>query len=101
MTFFAVSNELENLDVPSYLLVVPSDGMSVLTAWSAQTFTPDVVKQTLEKFEIAKNINTRKIIIPGLLSDMCEELHEYCPDFEFIEGTKEASDIEDFVKGLF
>lgn len=97
LTFFAVANELENLDVPAYLIIVPADGMSVLTAWSAQTFTPEIVSKFLDELDIKNQIKTRKIIIPGLLSDMLEELNEKCSDFEFVEGTKEASDIGEFV----
>jgi len=98
LTYFAVANELENLDVPSYLIIVPADGMSVLTAWSAQTFTPEIVSKFLDELDIKNQINTRKIIIPGLVSDMIEELNAQCPDFEFVEGTKDASDIAEFVK---
>ena len=98
LTYFAVANELENLDVPAYLIIVPADGMSVLTAWSAQTFTPEIVSKFLDELDIKNKIKTRKIIIPGLVSDMIEELNTQCPDFEFIEGTKDASDIREFVK---
>lgn len=100
LTYFAVANELENLDVPSYLIIVPADGMSVLTAWSAQTFTPEIVSEFLAKLDIKNKIKTRRIIIPGLVSDMIEELNNQCPDFEFVEGTKDASDIADFVKKI-
>ena len=97
LTYFAVANELENLDIPSYLIIVPADGMSVLTAWSAQTFTPEIVSKFLEELDIKNKIKTRRIIIPGLVSDMIEELNAQCPDFEFVEGTKDASDIGVFV----
>lgn len=100
LTYFAVANELENLDIPSYLIIVPADGMSVLTAWSAQTFTPEIVSKFLEELDIKNKIKTRRIIIPGLVSDMIEELNAQCPDFEFVEGTKDASDIGEFVKKL-
>lgn len=100
LTYYAVASELESLPVPSYLIVVPAQGMSVLTAWSAETFNPEVVKQTLEKFDIKNKIDTRKIIIPGLLGEMTEELQQYCSDFEFIKGTNEASDISKFVENL-
>ena len=100
LTYFAVANELENLDIPSYLIIVPADGMSVLTAWSAQTFTPEIVSKFLDELDIKNKIKTRKIIIPGLVSDMIEELNSQCPDFEFVEGTKDASDIREFVKKL-
>ena len=98
LTYFAVANELENLDIPTYLIIVPADGMSVLTAWSAQTFTPEIVSKFLDELDIKNKIKTRKIIIPGLVSDMIEELNAQCPDFEFVEGTKDASDIAEFVK---
>lgn len=98
LTYFAVANELENLDVPSYLIIVPADGMSVLTAWSAQTFTPEIVSKFLDELDIKNKIKTRRIIIPGLVSDMIEELNRRCPDFEFVEGTKDASDIGEYVK---
>lgn len=100
LTYYAVSSELEALSVPSYLIVVPAQGMSVLTAWSAETFNPEIVKQTLEKLDIKNKINTRKIIIPGLLGEMTEELQQYCTEFEFIKGTNEASDIVKFVENL-
>lgn len=100
LTFFAVANELESLDVPTYLIVIPADGMSVLTAWSAEKFTVNIVLKTLDNLEIRDKIKTRKIIIPGLLAHMVDELNETVPDFEFIVGTNEASDIAKFVQNL-
>ena len=47
LTFFAVANELESLPVPSYLVVTPAEGMSVLTAWSAEKFTAKTAARTL------------------------------------------------------
>ena len=100
LTFFAVANELENIDVPSYLIVIPADGMSVLTAWSAEKFTANIVSKTIEKLQIREKLTTRRIIIPGLLAHMTEELKEAVPDFEFIVGTHEATAIREFVKNL-
>lgn len=100
LTFFAVANELESLDVPTYLIVIPADGMSVLTAWSAEKFTANIVLKTLDNLEIRDKIKTRKIIIPGLLAHMVDELNETVSDFEFIVGTNEASDIAKFVQNL-
>ncbi|MBR6723510.1 hypothetical protein IKL64_08655 [bacterium] len=100
LTFFAVANELENIDVPSYLIVIPADGMSVLTAWSAEKFTANIVSKTIDKLQIREKLTTRKIIIPGLLAHMTDELKEAVPDFEFIVGTHEATAIREFVKNL-
>ena len=98
LTFFAVANELEGLNVPSYLIVTPADGMSVLTAWSAEKFTATMVANTLKKWNFANRVKNRKIIIPGLLAHMKEELEEEIKDFEIVVGTVEAYAIGDFVK---
>lgn len=100
LTFFAVANELESLNIPSYLIVIPADGMSVLTAWSAEKFTANIVSKTLEKLNIREQIKTRQIIIPGLLAHTKDELQEIIPDFDFVIGTIEASAIREFVKNL-
>ena len=100
LTFFAVANELESLNIPSYLIVIPADGMSVLTAWSAEKFTANIVSKTLEKHNIREQIKTRRIIIPGLLAHTKDELQEIIPDFDFVVGTIEASAIREFVKNL-
>ena len=100
LTYFAVANELENIKESSYLIIVPAQGMSVLTAWSAQTLTPEIISKALMDFDIKNKVKTRKIIIPGLLADIKNELNSACPDFEFVEGTREASDLPEFVKQL-
>ena len=100
LTYFAVANELESLNVPSYLVIVPSEGMSVLTAWSAEKFTAQIVAKTLKKLDLASKVKTRKIIIPGLLADIKDELQSEIPEFEFVVGTVEAYAIGDFVKQL-
>lgn len=102
LTFYAVANELESLPVPSYLIVTPAEGMSVLTAWSAEKFTAVMVARTLKKFNFAERVKNRKIIIPGLLAHMKEELEEEIKNaglnFEIVIGTIEAFAIGDFVK---
>ena len=98
LTFFAVANELESLPVPSYLIVTPAEGMSVLTAWSAEKFTAQMVAKTLKKLDFASRVKNRKIIIPGLLAHMKEELEEAIGDFEIVVGTVDSYAISDFVK---
>lgn len=100
LTYFAVANEIEALNRPAYLVVTPSEGMSVLTAWSAEKFTAQIVARTVAKFELAKKVKNRKIIIPGLLSHMKKELEEALSDFEILTGPNEAYLLGDFVKSL-
>lgn len=98
LTYFAVAAELESLPFGSYLVVTPSDGMSVLTAWSADKFTTELVAKSVKDFGLAQKTDTRKIIIPGLLSHMRDELQEAMPEWEIITGTIEACQIPEFLK---
>lgn len=100
LTYFAVANEIEALNRPSYLVVTPSEGMSVLTAWSAEKFTAQIAAKTIKQFDLAKKVKNKKIIIPGLLSHMKMELEEVMPEFEILVGPNEAYLLGDFVKNL-
>ena len=98
LTYFAVAGELESLPFGSYLVVTPSDGMSVLTAWSADKFTAELVARSVKNFGLLEKVNTRKIIIPGLLAHMRDELQEAMPEWEIVTGTIEACQIPEFLK---
>ncbi len=98
LTYFAVAGELESLPFGSYLVVTPSDGMSVLTAWSADKFTAELVAKSVKNYDLLNKVKTRTIIIPGLLSHMREELQEAMPEWKIVSGTIDACQIPEFLK---
>lgn len=100
LTYFAVANEIESLNKPAYLVVTPSDGMSVLTAWSAEKFTAQIVAKTVAQYKLAEKVKEKRIIIPGLLSHMKAEIEEALPNFDILVGPNEAYLLSDFVKRL-
>ena len=74
--------------------------MSGLTAWSAQKITAEIASKVVSANDILNKVKNRRIIIPGLLSDLREELQEALPDWKIVVGTTEAYKIPDFVKKL-
>lgn len=100
LTYFAVANEIESLNKPAYLVVTPSDGMSVLTAWSAEKFTAQIAAKTVKNAGLTEKLKNKQIIIPGLLSHMKEEIEEALPEFDILVGPNEAYLLSDFVKSL-
>lgn len=100
LTYFAVANEVEELNCPAYLVVTPSEGMSVLTAWSAEKFTAQIAAKSIRNANLAKKVKNKRIIIPGLLSHMSDEISKELPEFEIITGPNEAYMLGDFVKTL-
>ncbi len=100
LSYFAVANELSSLKCGSYLVITPSEGMSVLTAWSAQKITAEIASKVISANNILDKVKNKRIIIPGLLSDLKEELQEALPCWEIVVGTTEAYKIPEFVKNL-
>lgn len=100
LTYFSVVNELENISKGSYLIITDSDGMSVLTAWSASKFTGEIIAKSVKAAEISKKISHNNLIIPGFASDLLEEIKEELPEFNIICGPNEATDLPAFVKNF-
>jgi len=98
LTYYTMANELEELDIPSYLILIPTGGMSVLAAWAAEKLTTDVIAETIEKLNLRQKVKTREIIIPGLLEPIRDKIQEKIPDFKIIVGAKEAYQTKDFIK---
>lgn len=100
LSYFAVANELSSLKCGSYLVITPSEGMSVLTAWSAQKITADIASKIVSSSDILDKVKNKRLIIPGLLSDLRDELQEALPQWNIVVGTPEAYKIPEFVKKL-
>lgn len=100
LSYFAVANEIANLEGGAYLVITPSDGMSVLTAWSAEKITAEIAAKIINQSEILSLVRNKKLIIPGLLADLKEELQLALPAWEIVTGTVEAYKIPEFVKAL-
>ncbi|MCX7661342.1 MAG: acetyl-CoA decarbonylase/synthase complex subunit gamma, partial [Candidatus Omnitrophica bacterium] len=81
-------------------LSVDTEGMSVLTAWAAEKFTPETIANSLSKFSVGDLVFHRKLIIPGYVAVMSGELEEKS-GWQVIVGPKEASGIPSFLKNLF
>jgi acetyl-CoA decarbonylase/synthase complex subunit gamma len=99
LTYFTVLGEVEASKVPSYILSVDTEGMSVLTAWAAEKFTPEKICESLGKSGARDAVSHNRLIIPGYVAMMSADLEEQC-GFEVIVGPKEASGLPSFLKNL-
>ena len=99
LTYYTVLGEVEASKVPSYILSVDTEGMSVLTAWAAEKFTPDKINDSLNKFEAASVVSHKRLIIPGYVAVMSGDLEEGS-GWQVVVGPKEAAGIPSFLKNL-
>jgi acetyl-CoA decarbonylase/synthase, CODH/ACS complex subunit gamma len=98
LTYFIVTGEIENSRVPTWLCVMDTEGLSVMTAWAAGKFVADTVGPFIKKCGIADKINQKKLIIPGYAANILGDLEEELPGWQIIVGPREASQIPAFLK---
>ena len=98
LTYFTVVGEVEASNIPSYLAITPSDGMSVLTAWSADKFNGEIIAKTIKNYDLDELVKYKKLIIPGYVASLKEEIEDELPDWEVVIGANEAVDIVDFLR---
>lgn len=99
LTYYTVLGEVEASKVPSYIVSVDTEGMSVLTAWAAEKFTPEKISDALNKFDVAGVVSHKKLIIPGYVAVISGDLEEKS-GCQVIVGPKEAAGIPSFLKNL-
>ena len=100
LTYFIVSGEIEGSRVPSWLLIMDTEGLSVMTAWAAGKFSGDIVGTFVKKCGIADKVAHKKIIIPGYAAAISGEMEEELPDWEILIGPRDASLIPKFLKDM-
>ncbi len=100
LTYFMVSGEIENSGISAHLVITDCEGQSVLTAWAAGKFVGEKIAKFIKDIKLEEQVKTRKIVIPGLVSQISGDLEENLPGWEVIVGCQEASDIPSFVKNV-
>ena len=98
LTYFIVSGEIEGSNVPAWLLVKDSEGLSVLTAWAAGKFAGDDVGMFVKKCGIMDKVKHTELIIPGYAAAIAGDIEEELPGWSITVGPREAAHIPAFLK---
>jgi acetyl-CoA decarbonylase/synthase, CODH/ACS complex subunit gamma len=99
LTYFIISGEIESSKVPSWLLVMDVEGQSVLTAWAAGKFVPELIANYIKKSGIEQKSDIKEIIIPGYVAQLQGELEDELGDgWKVIVGPREAGEVTKFLK---
>lgn len=101
LTYFIVSGEIESSRIPAWLLVLNTDGLSVLTAWAAGKFVGDVIGPFVKKCGIADKTNFKKLVIPGAAAIISGDLEEELPEWEISIGPREGAHIPAYLRQNF
>ena len=98
LTYFTVAGEIEASKVPTWLLVMDTEGQSVLTSWAAGKFVADAIATFVKKSGIEEKVSHRKIIIPGYVAQISGELEEELGGWEVVVGVREAADVPKYLR---
>lgn len=99
LTYYTVLGEVEASKVPSYVISVDTEGMSVLTAWAAEKFTPEKIVDSMNKFGIKEKVSHTRLVIPGYVAVMSGDLEDKS-GWQVLVGPKEAAGIPAFLKNF-
>ena len=97
LTYYTVESDVEASRVPCYILVVDTEGTSVLTAYSGDKLNEKTVADALEKHGLADMVKHRKLIIPGYVAVMSGKLEE-ASNWEIVVGPRESSMLPKFLQ---
>ena len=98
LTYFIVSGEIETSKVSSHLLVMDTEGLSVMTAWAAGKFVADAIAPFVKKSGIEDKVKHRKLIIPGYAAAESGGLEEDLAGWEILIGPREGAHIPAYLK---
>ncbi len=100
LTYYTVESDVEASRIPSYILVVDTEGTSVLTAYSGDKLNEKVVADAIAKFGVEKLVKHRKLIIPGYVAVMSGKLEE-ATNWEVLVGPRECSMLPKYLQEVW
>jgi len=100
LTYYTVESDVESSRIPSYILVVDTEGTSVLTAYSGDKLNEKTVADAMTKYGVADLVKHRKLIIPGYVAVMSGKLEE-ATNWEIMVGPRECSMLPKFLQEVW
>ena len=100
LTYYTVESDVEASRVPSYILVVDTEGTSVLTAYSGDKLNEKTVADAMAKHNVENLVKHHKLIIPGYVAVMSGKLEE-ATGWEVMVGPRECSMLPKYMKEVW
>ena len=100
LTYYTVESDVEASRVPCYIIVVDTEGTSVLTAYSGDKLNEKVVADAITKCGVEKLVKHRKLIIPGYVAVMSGKLEE-STGWEIMVGPRESSMLPKYLQEVW
>jgi acetyl-CoA decarbonylase/synthase, CODH/ACS complex subunit gamma len=96
LTFFTLQGYLESTRIPCFMLIVDTEGLSVLTSVAAGKLSETLVRDSLKKFNVETEVSHRTLIIPGYASPLSGRIEE-ATGWKVLVGPRDAAEIGEFL----
>ncbi|MDP3565361.1 MAG: acetyl-CoA decarbonylase/synthase complex subunit gamma [Methanoregula sp.] len=96
LTFFTLQGYLESTRVPCFMLIVDTEGLSVLTAVAAGKLSEMLVNDSIKKFALGDEVSHRILIIPGYASPLSGRIEDLT-GWKVQVGPRDAAEIGEFL----
>jgi acetyl-CoA decarbonylase/synthase complex subunit gamma len=102
LTYFTVEGDVEASRLPAWVVVVNTEGTSVLTAWAAEKFTAEIIAQKVKASGVADKVKHRKLILPGHVAVLSGKLEEELGrEWTILVGPRESSGLPAFFRNAW
>jgi acetyl-CoA decarbonylase/synthase complex subunit gamma len=96
LTFFTLQGYLESTRIPCFMLIVDTEGLSVLTAVAAGKLSEMLVRDSIKKFGLENEVSHRKLIIPGYASPLSGRIED-ATGWKVLVGPRDAAEIGEYL----
>ncbi len=99
LTYYSVESDVEASRVPCHILVIDTEGTSVLTAYSGDKLNDQVVARAMADAGVEDMVSHRKLIIPGYVAVMSGKLEE-TTGWEVMVGPRESTMLPKYLQEI-
>jgi acetyl-CoA decarbonylase/synthase complex subunit gamma len=97
LTYFTVEADTEASRTPAWVVVVDTEGQSVMTAWAADKFSAETIARSLAESGVGERVGHRRAVIPGGVASISGKLEELS-GWEIVVGPRESAGIPAFMR---
>ena len=97
LTFFTLQGYLEASRVPCFMLIVDTEGLSVLTAVASGKLQETLVRDAIAKYNLSAEVAHKRLIIPGYAAPLSGRIED-ATGWKVLVGPRDAADISEFLE---
>jgi acetyl-CoA decarbonylase/synthase complex subunit gamma len=97
LTYFTLLGYLESFRIPCFLLLVDTEGFSVLTAVASGKLNENLIRDSLQRFGVEAETGHRILVLPGYAAPLSGRVEE-ATGWKVLVGPRDAAEVPEFLE---